>query len=189
MPAPGARDRWDDADLLRAVAACDREAFATFYRRHLAAVVGFLARETRDPEAAADLTAEVFAAVALAAHRYRPSHPVATPWLIGIARNTLGASRRRGRVELRARRRLGYQPVELFDDDLERVNALVDDERGHVRGLVAALPADEREAVQRRVIDEREYAEIAADLECSEMVVRKRVSRGLARLRQQLREP
>src|ERR1700678_2057964 len=93
-------------------------------------VVGFLARETCDPEATADLTAEVFAAVALAARRYRPSHDSAAPWLTGIARNTLGASRRRGRVEVRARRRLGYEPIELFDSDLERVDAIVDGDRG-----------------------------------------------------------
>ena len=151
--------------------------------------MGFLARETCDPEATADLTAEVFAAVALAARRYRPSHDSAAPWLTGIARNTLGASRRRGRVEVRARRRLGYEPIELFDSDLERVDAIVDGDRGRVRGLVESLPEDERDAVELRVVHEREYAEIAAELRCSELVVRKRVSRGLARLREQLKEP
>lgn len=33
---------------------------------------------------------------------------------------------------------------------------------------------------------ERSYSEIAASLQCSEMVVRKRVSRGLARIRETL---
>ncbi|MGH2930562.1 MAG: sigma factor-like helix-turn-helix DNA-binding protein, partial [Solirubrobacteraceae bacterium] len=44
-------------------------------------------------------------------------------------------------------------------------------------------PTDERAAVRARVIEEREYGEIARSLGCSEMVIRKRVSRGLARLR------
>jgi RNA polymerase sigma factor (sigma-70 family) len=182
-------ERWSDEELLRGISDSDRDAFAVFYRRHLPLVVGFLARETRDPEVAADLTAEVFAAVALAARRFRPSHASAAPWLIGIARNALGASRRRGRVDVRARRRLGYEPVELLDSDLERVDAIVDDSRGRVRALVESLPPEERYAVERRVVHEREYAEIAAELRCSEMVVRKRVSRGLARLREQLKEP
>jgi RNA polymerase sigma-70 factor (ECF subfamily) len=181
-------ERWSDEELLRGIAGCDRDAFAVFYRRHLPMVVGFLARETRDPEVAADLTAEVFAAVALAARRYWRSHASAAPWLIGIARNTLGASRRRGRVEARARQRLGYEPVDLSDSDLERVDAIVDDGRGRVRGLVESLPGDERDAVERRVVHEHDYAEIAAELRCSELVVRKRVSRGLARLREQLKE-
>ena len=58
-----------------------------------------------------------------------------------------------------------------------------------MRGLVESLPEDERDAVELRVVHEREYAEIAAELRCSELVVRKRVSRGLARLREQLKEP
>jgi Sigma-70, region 4 len=47
--------------------------------------------------------------------------------------------------------------------------------------LVAELPTDERHAVEARVVHERSYREIAAQLHCSEMVVRKRVSRGLGR--------
>jgi RNA polymerase sigma factor (sigma-70 family) len=189
MESRAGYEQRSDAELIRGIADCDRDAFAALYRRHLSAVLRFLASETRDPELTADLAAEVFAAVALAAARYRPTNPTATPWLIGIARNTLGRSRRRGRVESRARRRLGLAPIELHDADLERVEAIVDDQRGRVRGLVAALPADERRAVELRVIDERDYDEIATELRCSELVVRKRVSRGLAHLREQLREP
>ena len=59
-------------------------------------------------------------------------------------------------------------------------------ERGPVTELVEALPVGERHAVKAHVLDERSYSEIAASLDCSEMVVRKRVSRGLARLRHTL---
>ena len=45
------------------------------------------------------------------------------------------------------------------------------------------LPGDQREAITARVIDERDYSEIAKDLRCSEAVVRQRVSRGLGALR------
>jgi RNA polymerase sigma-70 factor (ECF subfamily) len=38
------------------------------------------------------------------------------------------------------------------------------------------------------VLEERPYSEIAGELSCSELVVRKRVSRGLARMREQLKE-
>ena len=57
------------AELLSAIAARDGAAFAAFYRRHLPSVLAFLLRETRDREAAADLAAEVFAAVLLSAGR------------------------------------------------------------------------------------------------------------------------
>ncbi|HEY5242961.1 MAG TPA: sigma factor, partial [Polyangiaceae bacterium] len=60
-----------DGELLAAVTAGDGRAFAIFYRRHLPDVVRFLVRETGDREAAADLAAEVFAAVLIAARHYR----------------------------------------------------------------------------------------------------------------------
>ncbi len=101
------RARWSDAQLLEGIAACDDRAFSAFYRRHLATVVGWCLRRTGDPELAADLTAEVFAAVLDGAARYEPRTGSAAGWLLGIARNVLGHSVRRGRVDARARRRLG----------------------------------------------------------------------------------
>jgi RNA polymerase sigma-70 factor (ECF subfamily) len=179
---------WSDRVLLAAVAVRDGEAFACFYRRHLPAVLAYLLRETRDREQAADLAAEVFAAVLLSAGRYEATNPSALPWVIGIARNKLLMSFRRGRIEARARHRLGLEPLELDDLGLERVERLADAGRGRLTALLETLPELEREAVRSHVLQERSYGEIAAELRCSEMVVRKRVSRGLGRLRRQLGE-
>ena len=175
-----------DDDLLGAIASSDAQAFTVFYRRHLPVTLAYLMRETRDPELAADLAAEVFAAVLLTAHRYLDHGLTATPWVIGIARNKLLMSLRRGRIEAKARKRLGFEPVALEDSDLERVVAIADDGAGPLRGLVNDLPDDERRAVLSRVVHERSYRDIAGELSCSEMVVRKRVSRGLSRLRDRL---
>lgn len=188
MGVGGDRARWSDERLLSAIAGRDPDACGVFYRRHLPIVVGYLLSETRDPELAADLAAEVFAEVLLAARRYRPEHASAVPWLVGVARNVLGTSRRRGRVEDRARRRLGLQAIALDDADLERVRALADSEHSRITTLLEQLPEDERSAVRARVVQERSYREIAVALGCSQMVVRKRVSRGLARMRTQLEE-
>jgi RNA polymerase sigma factor (sigma-70 family) len=180
--------RLSDGELLAAIAGGDGAAFAEFYDRHLALVLAYLMRQTRDPELAADLAAETFAAVLLTAGRYQKQLPSAGPWLLGIARNKLLESLRQGRVEARARQRLGFEAVALHDSDLERVAALADDGRGPLQALVAELPEAERRAVVARVLDERSYREIAAELRCSEMVVRQRVSRGLRRIRARLRE-
>ena len=180
------RDRWSDAQLLAAVAACDERAFSVFYRRHLALIVGWCVRRTRDPELAADLTAEVFAAVLVSARRYEAVGDSAAGWLLGIARNVLGHSLRRGQVDARARERLGAQPLTVEDHDLDLVLELAAAESGAVARLLAELPANERAAVTARVIEERDYPEIAGALGCSELVVRKRVSRGLSRLRAEL---
>ena len=78
-------------------------------------------------------------------------------------------------------------PVLALDDELiERLEAAGDD--GQVLSLLASLPADQREALHARVIDEHEYREIAVEMSCSESVARKRVSRGLAALRARLKE-
>jgi RNA polymerase sigma factor (sigma-70 family) len=182
------RSSWGDAELLAAVAQRDGSAFSAFYRRHLAEVLAYLVRETGDSELAADLAAEVFAAVLLSAGRYEARVPSALPWVIGIARHKLLMSWRRGRVEARARQRLGLEPVELDDLALERVDQLADAGVGRLEQMLEQLPPMEREAVRWHVVDEIGYEEIARQLNCSEMVVRKRVSRGLGRLRNRLTE-
>lgn len=184
MPTPA---QATDGDLLAAVVAGDGQAFATFYRRHLPAVLAFLLRETGDREITADLAAEVFAAVFLFARRFRAREAgSARPWVVGIARNKLRESRRRGRVEDRARRRLAFEPELLDDDDLARVEELA--ASSGVLELVEELPDRQRDAVRSRFLEDREYGEIATQLKCSEHVARQSVSRGLARLRDQLRE-
>jgi RNA polymerase sigma-70 factor (ECF subfamily) len=171
-------------EALLAAARSEPEAFAEFYRRHVRALIGYFLRRTRDAELAADLTAETFAAALDGCHRFRPEQGPAVGWLYGIARRQLAHAHRRGAVEDRARRRLGMAPLALDDTTLAEVEALAD-----VAALSAALstlPSDQRDAVRSRVLDDREYADIALSARTSESVVRKRVSRGLAGLRSRL---
>lgn len=158
-----------------------------FYRRHLAGVLGVLVGETEDRELAADLAAEVFAAALLQAARYRPQHPTALPWLSAIARHKARDSNRRGRAERRARQRLGIPSEPLDDDDLERVDELVG-QSATALNLMDQLPEDQRTAVRARVIDERDYGEIASAVGTSEEAVRQRVSRALSWLRKHIKE-
>lgn len=178
----------DDDVLIACAANGDGDAFARFYRRHLAAVAGYLLRRTGDRDTAADLTAEVFATALLICPRYRPGEAPARAWLYGIAANKLHESRRRGRVDDEARRRLAWEPLPLDEADLDEVERLAGlaglaELDGPVGEAVAALPPEQREAVVARVVEDRGYAEIAVRMECSESVVRQRVSRGLRALR------
>src|SRR3954452_4099935 len=165
------------------------DAFAEFYRRHVTALLGYFVRRTRDPELAADLCAETFAAALAGAHRYRPERGPAVAWLYGIARRLLAHARRRGAVEDHARRRLGMAPLALTDEALERIEALASAEASAtaLHAALDALPADQRDALEARVVDERGYAEIALAARTSESVIRQRVSRGLAGLRERMR--
>jgi RNA polymerase sigma factor (sigma-70 family) len=180
-------DHRTDDELLTEVVRGDDAAFAVIYRRYLPVVVRWCLRETRNRELAADLSAEVFATALTAAPRYRPGQGPAVAWLLGIARNKLRESRRHGRVESSARRRLGLETLEISDADLERVEELasLDEE---ILARVAALPADQRAALLSRVVEERSYEEIALELRCSQAVARQHVSRGLRTLRTQMED-
>lgn len=177
----GGEQKRSDSELL-AAAASDPDAFACFYRRYEREMAAFVRRRTGSAELAADLTAEVFAAVLVACHHGRVPGVSERAWLYGIAQHKLIDSYRRRRVEDEARRRLGMRPVMISDRSLERIDALADETPA--LELVQGLPVDQRDAVTARIIDERGYGEIAAELELSEQVVRKRVSRGLSRLRE-----
>jgi RNA polymerase sigma factor (sigma-70 family) len=162
------------------------EAFAVFYRRHEVLVLRFLLKRCGDPELAADLTAEIFASVLEAASNFDAEQATGTsavPWLLTIALNTLRTSIRRGVVAEDARRRLGYEPVVLEDGELARVQGIASLDPS-LEALLDTLPADLREAIVARVLEERDYEEIAGELGHSQMVIRKRVSRGLSRLRE-----
>ncbi len=180
-------DALSDGELLAATRA-DADAFAAFYDRYERLVVGYFARRTGNPEVAADLTAEVFAAALGAAHRYRDEAPTAAGWLFWIAHNTLAKSLRRGRVEAHARQRLGIrEPIEFASDELERVESAASTD-GWVTELLERLPPLQRDAVRARIVDERSYPDIAGELKTSELVVRQRVSRGLSTLRAEMEE-
>ncbi|MBV9335705.1 MAG: sigma-70 family RNA polymerase sigma factor [Solirubrobacterales bacterium] len=183
------RQHWSDAALLAAIASRDGAAFAVFYRRYVPLVLAYLMRQTRDREMAADLAAEAFAAVLLAAGRYTEQRDSAAAWVIAIARNKVLMSLRRGQVEARARHRLGFQAVALQEADLDRIDRIARMGADRLLRLVDALSEDERFAIRSRVLDERPDQEVPSQLRCSEMVVRKRVSRGLARMRAQPKAP
>lgn len=177
-----------DEELLRRHAAGDPDAFVAYYRRNLPRVLSFFLRRTGDPELTADLTAEVFAAALVAAARFQPGETPASSWLYGIAAHKLSDSRRRGRVEDHARRRLAMEPLRIDDLELERVEEIASRADPDLDSAIAQLPAEQRAALLARVVDERGYRDIAAEMDCSELLVRQRVSRGLRHLRARIKE-
>jgi RNA polymerase sigma factor (sigma-70 family) len=162
----------------------DPAAFEQFYLRYVETLLGFFSRRTRDPELAADLTAETFAAALAGRRRYRPESGAASAWLFGIAMHKLADAQRRGYAERRARRRLGMERLEIDDEDYARIESLA--EAADARALLEGLAPEQRDAVRAHVLEGRGYREIATSLDTSETVVRKRVSRGLAAVRQRM---
>jgi RNA polymerase sigma factor (sigma-70 family) len=158
----------------------DLEDFGRFYDRYVRALLAFFQRRTGDPEAAADLTAETFAAAMVARRRYRSRGAGPAAWLFGIAHHKLSDYRRRGRAEDRMRARLGMEPVAVGAEDVEMIRWLGEDVAIQ---LVEELPEEQRDAVRAHVLEDEGYADIARRGRVSEATVRKRVSRGLRVLR------
>jgi RNA polymerase sigma factor (sigma-70 family) len=175
-------DGRSDADLLWSTAA-DPEAFGAFYDRYEEALLAFFVRATGRGELAVDLAAETFAAALESVQGFRPALGSAKGWLFGIARHQLADTWRRGAVEDRARRTLGMQPLALDDEALAAVEELAGRAGPDALELLGELPVDQREAIRGRVLGERDYAELARELDCSQSVLRQRVSRGLRTLR------
>ncbi len=186
MPVNGDTQRAED--LLVASAGKAGE-FVAFYDRMMPGLLRFFARCTLDGQVAADLTAETLADAFAARHRFRDrGDGSARAWLYTIAHRKFARLAKRRRVETKARRRLGLDRIELAPDDIARVEALVDfEEVGRaVATAFRGLGPTQREALHQRVVEGRSYREIAADLGCSEDVVRARVCRGLRQLATQL---
>src|SRR4051794_33231647 len=140
----------------------DPAGFEEFYGRHVDTLLGFFSRRTRDAELAADLTAETFAAALSARRRFNADHGAAVAWLFGIAMKKLAYAQRRGCAEKKARRRLGLERIELSDADIARIERL--GESTAASALLEALAPEQREAIRAHVVEERSYAEIAAEI-------------------------
>lgn len=109
---------------------------------------------------------------------------------VGIANHKMADARRRRSRECKALRRLGLERVVVDDEHLERVEELVDAQRAGPRLalFVEGLPERQRDAVLARVVEERDYDELAIAAGTTRVGARKLVSRGLARLAGWVRE-
>ena len=148
-------------------------------------VLLFCARRVLDPEVAVDLTAESFAQAFKGRRGFRGTTEVeARAWLLTIARRQIARYLKRGVMERSTIERLGIQIPALDVAEAEEIErrAGLADLRREVGAELALLSAEQRNALQLRVVEGRSYEEIAAMLGVQEATVRARVSRGLRAL-------
>jgi RNA polymerase sigma-70 factor (ECF subfamily) len=163
----------------------DPREFAAFYAAYSERVLGFLVRRVLDPDTAFDLLSETFAKALQRQEQFRGhSAEQEQAWLFAIARSELSHYWRSGKVERAAVERLAITVPALSGTDYERIESLA--------GLSAldlplsrafgALPADQRQAIELRVLEDLSYPEVADALGVPEPTARARVSRGLRAL-------
>jgi len=158
--------------------------FDALYRRYLARVYSYAYHELGDHHDAEDATERTFLAalngLSTFEERARPAdgHGASTfrVWLFQIARNTVANQRR-------ARRRHPTAPLAaaatLHDGTDVAGAAIRREEADDALGAVNRLPADRRQALILRFVDELSTAEIAGILGRSEGAVRVLVHRAL----------
>lgn len=169
-----------DAELL-AAARTDPQAFREFYERYAVWMRSWFERHTGSETAALDLTAETFTQAWRGVRRFRDeADGSAGPWLFGIARNLLRQHHKRNRIETAALARhdgRAWAGVDQFEAVDERVAA--DALAPAIEEAMTQLPADQRDALRLRVVEQLPYEEVAGRLGCSINAARLRVSRAL----------
>lgn len=167
----------------------DPRTFADVYVAYHEQVLRFFARRTFDPETAFDLMAETFADLFAHLDDFRGStEEEGRAWMWLVARHNLSRWRERGMVEKRSIERLGLPISSLGPVEYERIEELADLDRirPQIERALDELGSDQREALRMRVVEHREYDDIAERCGVSAQVVRARVSRGLRLLAKSL---
>jgi RNA polymerase sigma-70 factor, ECF subfamily len=172
-----------DFELLRRAAEGERQAFELVYHRYQQVVYRFARAMTGCPDAAEDVTQEVFIALIKELPRYDPARAGFTTYLYGIARNL---SRDRWR---RTQRRLALEAVGLerrrtTDDPfdlLERAQTAT-----QVQCALRGLPLRYREVIILCDLHGLAYAEAALVVRSSVSGVRARLHRARQLLRRKL---
>jgi RNA polymerase sigma-70 factor, ECF subfamily len=188
--------------LVSRMIAGDEEAFVLLYRRLHPPLYRFALHMSGNTAVAEDVTQEVFMTLIRDARRFDPGRGTLGGFLYGIARNHLrkrweqdrrtvqlveGAEKTRyaaaGAEAGRNASRIGDAAFGDSHDVFASLEAV-----GRVRQAIATLPENYREVVVLCELEEMNYEEAAAALDCPIGTVRSRLHRARALLLEKLRE-
>jgi RNA polymerase sigma-70 factor (ECF subfamily) len=149
-------------------------------------VYGLARRILRDPAAAEEATLDVYAQVWRDAGRYDSGKGSVAAWLLTLARSrAIDLLRSR---ERRAETEAPLEPAEaMIDDAAGPEEASLESERARqVRRALAALPADQRRALEAAYFRGLSHTEVAAALGQPLGTIKTRIRTGLLALRRAL---
>lgn len=174
---------------MKAVAEGDSGALAELYDRHGGAVFALGLRMLRDAEEAEEVLEDVFWHLWRHAGRYDSARGSVIVYLVTLARSR-SLDRLRAR-ERRARLRSGVADAVLAEnllgsgagDATPFGDAVADERRGRVRGALAELTPEQREAVELAFLEGLTHLEISLRLGQPLGTVKTRIRSALLRLR------
>ena len=172
--------------LLARISQGDEAALGVFYDATSARVFGLAIAILRNPSAAEEATLDVYSQVWRQAGRFDPAKGNATGWLLTLARS-------RAIDLLRSRSRTLDQEealdgtFHLRDEDPGPERASLEAERARrVRAALAALPPEQRQAIEAAFFGGLSHSEVAAALGQPLGTIKTRIRTGLSALRRAL---
>jgi RNA polymerase sigma-70 factor (ECF subfamily) len=159
--------------------------FELIFDRHYMVIYRHIARRA-GPEAAADVSSEVFVRAFASRNRYRTEYASARPWLFGIATNLLRQHFRSSRRASNAFWKMAGRSPQATGDATAAADARVDAEAlsPRLKAGLEGLRDGDREVLLLYAWEDLSYAEIAAALEIPLGTVRSRLSRARRRFRE-----
>jgi RNA polymerase sigma-70 factor (ECF subfamily) len=177
----------DDKELMAAIVKRDRTALEALYDRYAGAIYSLSMYMLKQPEAAEEVTQDVFLNVWRRASSYNSERGKLTSWLFSIAHH-------RAIDELRRRRRdyenvqhgvdLSNRPTEGGDDPLTYTS--LEFERVKLKDALSTLRPEQREVVLLAYFGGFTHSEIAAKLDQRLGTVKTRMRLALKKLREVL---
>jgi RNA polymerase sigma-70 factor (ECF subfamily) len=175
------------AQLLRRIAAQDRDALAEFYDQVAGLLYSTALRILGDAHEAEEVIQDVFVQIWEKANKFDPAIGVANYWALSITRN-------RAIDRLRARQRRSRLMNEFEESGAAEISAesnpshlgLSGEELASVRGAVNQLPADQRQAIEMAFFGGMTHHEISERLKEPLGTVKARIRRGMLKLRESL---
>ncbi|HEX2026577.1 MAG TPA: ECF RNA polymerase sigma factor SigK [Nitriliruptorales bacterium] len=174
-----------DADLMRAVARGDQEAFAVLYDRYADRVFGLIRKVLRDPSQSEEVAQEVFVEIWRTARRYDPDKGAVATWFMTLAHRRAVDRVRSEQSSRKRESRAGAGDVERpFDEVEEQIETRVEHQR--VRRALEALTDLQRQAIELAYYGGNTYREVAELLDTPLGTIKTRMRDGLVRLRDAL---
>lgn len=176
----------EDLLLVGRTAAGDRDAFGRLYDRHAALALGVLTRMLGDRATAEEILQETFLQVWQQARRFDAALGRPRSWILMMARSraldrlrSTGARQRREDAVYHDNPGRTAEPV--------GTSAIESDERSRVvREALAALPAEQRQALELAFFAGLTHSQIAERLRTPLGTVKSRILLGMGKLRQSM---
>ena len=170
----------DDRELLRAVAASDREAFQELYERHSGMLFALALKILSDRTEAEDVLQDAFVQVWQQAHRFDPERGSAEAFLVSLVRyRALDIVRRT------ARETPGYEPEEQEDESPDALSLMVATSEGAaLQRCLGRLETDRRRLIVMAFVDGLSHGELAEKLSVPLGTVKSWIRRSLLSLRE-----